>query len=52
VARTPSFNFGANRKASKAKAGKKARTSKGKSGKGKDNAWRAYVGVSNSPIPD
>jgi hypothetical protein len=52
MARTPSFNFGANRKPSKAKAGKKARAGKGK-GKGKGgNAWRAYAGVSNAPIPD
>lgn len=49
MARTPSFNFGANRKPRKSSKGKGG---KGKSGKGKPNAWRKYVGVSNAPIPD
>lgn len=49
MARTPSFNFGANAKPRKAKSskGKKKSTSKGT----RSNAWRAYT-VSNAPIPD
>jgi hypothetical protein len=49
MARTPSFNFGANRKPRRGKSGKKSgKASKSKAGK--SNAWRAYVG-SNAPIP-
>src|SRR5262249_62029276 len=50
MARTPSFNFGANRKPKKAKAGK-GKGRKGKGGGKRSNAWRAYAG-SNAPIPD
>ncbi|HEY7311888.1 MAG TPA: hypothetical protein VH643_21165 [Gemmataceae bacterium] len=42
-----SFNFGNN-----AKPKKKTGTGKKKTGGGRGNAWRAYVGVSNAPIPD
>ena len=49
MARTPSFNFGKNRKRPKAKK-LKPKSSKGKAGT-KSNAWRAYVG-SSAPIPD
>ena len=33
--------------------GRKAKAGAGKkAGSGKSNAWRAYTGVSNAPIPD
>jgi hypothetical protein len=46
MARKATFNFGANRKP------RKSKSKKSKGGKGKSQAWRAYVGVSNAPIPD
>jgi hypothetical protein len=49
MARSPSFNFGLNRKARKTGGKRKKPTGKGRGGKG--NAWRKYV-VSNAPIPD
>lgn len=48
MARTPSFNFGANRKPKKASKGKGKKAGKGKGNK--SQAWRAYI--SNAPIPD
>jgi hypothetical protein len=51
MARTPSFHFGANtklKKAAKKGGGKKPK----KSSTGGARSWRAYVGISNAPIPD
>jgi hypothetical protein len=50
MAKKPSFNFGANAKPKRNKTVKKM--PKGNKGGGKSNAWRAYAGVSNAPIPD
>jgi hypothetical protein len=44
------FNFGLNKKPRKSRS-KKAKGARGQ-GRGKGNAWRQYVGVSNAPIPD
>jgi hypothetical protein len=49
MARSPSFNFGLNRKARETGGKRKKPTGKGRGGKG--NAWRKYV-HSNAPIPD
>lgn len=46
-----SFNFGANRKPKKAKKAKSGKAKGGSRGS-KSNAWRAYTGGSNAPIPD
>lgn len=54
MAKSPSFNFGFN-KTPRAKKPRKSGTAKkggkGKTGGGRGNAWRAYVGISNAPIP-
>jgi hypothetical protein len=49
VARTPSFNFGFNKKP-KAKKPKAKKSGKGRGNK--SNAWRAYTSGSSAPIPD
>jgi len=45
------FNAHHPKKKLTAAAVRKIRTGKGGGGKGKSNAWRAYVGTSNEPIP-
>jgi hypothetical protein len=54
MAKTPSFNFGANRKARPGrKAGGKARPgSKASRAKGGKNAWTSYAGGRSERIPD
>jgi hypothetical protein len=46
-----SFNFGANARPKKPRKSKKGGQKRNSSGN-RGNAWRAYVGVSNAPIPD
>lgn len=51
MAKSPSFNFGANRKPRKDKSKRKKSGGKGKGNK--SNAWRSYTGGgSSAPIPD
>jgi len=54
MAKSASFNFGANKKSSKKSSGKKSSKSKGTGRGSKSQAWRAYTsgGISNAPIPD
>jgi hypothetical protein len=47
-----SFNFGANARPKKPSKGKKSGKKRNSGGGNRGNAWRAYVGVSNAPIPD
>jgi hypothetical protein len=47
-----SFNFGANVRTKKSRKGQKSGKKRSSSGGNRGNAWRAYVGVSNAPIPD
>jgi len=51
MAKSASFNFGANRKPRKTSKSSKGKKSGNASTSKKSNAWRAYVG-SNAPIPD
>jgi len=50
MAKSASFNFGANKKPKKSAKSKGKRSAKGKTGSKSSNAWRSYVG--GGPIPD